>query len=97
MNIPPEIALLIPLALPFIIGLLIGVIVKRALKLIVAVVALVIVLVAVGYLNLTFQDSLSQALQILPKLINTGQWLLDVLPYSTATFLIGLALGLWKG
>ena len=97
MSVPNEIALLIPLVLPFIIGLLVGVVVKHGLKLLVAVAALAIVLVATGYLNLTFQDALSKALQLLPKLINTGQWVLDLLPYSAATFLVGLALGLWKG
>ena len=97
MSIPNEFALLIPLVLPFIIGLLVGVVVKHGLKLLVAVAALAIVLVATGYLNLTFQDALSKALQLLPKLINTGQWVLDLLPYSAATFLVGLALGLWKG
>ena len=62
MSIPLEIALLIPLVLPFVIGLLVGVIVKRGLKLLIAIVVLVIVLVATGYLNLTFQDTLSEAL-----------------------------------
>src|SRR5512139_3188767 len=97
MSIPNEFALLIPLVLPFIIGLLVGIVVKHGLKLLIAIAALVIVLVATGYLNITFQDTLSKALQLLPKLINTGQWVLDLLPYSAATFLIGLALGLWKG
>ena len=97
MSIPPEIALLIPLVLPFVIGLLVGVIVKRGLKLLIAIVVLVIVLVATGLLNLTFQDTLSKSLQLLPNLIHSGQWALDILPYSAATFLIGLALGLWKG
>jgi len=97
MSIPNEFALLIPLVLPLIIGLLVGIVVKHGLKLLIAIAALVIVLVTTGYLNISFQDTLSKALQLLPKLINTGQWVLDLLPYSAATFLIGLALGLWKG
>ena len=97
MSLSNEIALLIPLLLPFVIGLLVGVVVKHGLKLLVAIAALVIVLIATGYLNLTYQDAVNKALQLLPKLINTGQWVLDLLPYSAATFLIGLALGLWKG
>ncbi len=97
MSLPNEVAILIPLLLPFIIGLLVGIIVKHGLKLLVAVAALVLVLVATGYLNLTFQDAIDKALLLLPRLINTGQWVLDLLPYSTASFLLGLGLGLWKG
>jgi len=96
MYIPPEIALLIPLVLPFVIGLLVGVIVKHGLKLLIAIVALVIILIATGYLSITFHEALNEALQLIPNLINTGQWALDIIPYSAATFLIGLALGLWK-
>ena len=35
--------------------------------------------------------------KFLPKIIETGTGFTNVLPYSSATFLIGLALGLWKG
>jgi uncharacterized membrane protein (Fun14 family) len=97
MDIPAEYAWLIPTVLPFLIGLLVGVIIKRGLKLIVAVVALVILLVAVGAIGLTFQDVYGRAMEILPNLINTGSSVFDVLPYSSVGFLIGLAIGLWKG
>ena len=97
MSIPPELALLIPLILPLVIGLLVGVIIKRSFSVIIAIVALVIILVVTGYLNITFQDALNEALKMLPNLINTGQWVLDFLPYSSASFLIGLAIGLWRG
>jgi hypothetical protein len=36
-------------------------------------------------------------MKFLPRIIGTGSGIIDVLPYSTVTFLIGLALGLWKG
>ena len=72
MSLSNEIALLIPLLLPFVIGLLVGVVVKHGLKLLVAIAALVIVLIATGYLNLTYQDAVNKALQLLPKLINTS-------------------------
>ena len=94
MSIPPEIAWLIPVVLPFIIGLLVGVIVKKGLKLLVAVVALIIVLVATGVLSLTFSNLYDAALNFLPKLYDVGNGLLNILPYSSVAFLIGLALGL---
>jgi uncharacterized membrane protein (Fun14 family) len=96
-TIPPEIAWLIPVVLPFIVGLLVGAVVKKALKLIIAVVVLVVILVTTGALSLTFTDLYDQAMNFLPKLYDVGVGWLNVLPYSSVSFLIGLALGLWKG
>ena len=93
MSIPPEIAWLIPVVLPFIIGLLVGAIVKKGLKLLIVVVALIIVLVATGILSLTFTSLFDQAMKFLPKLYDVGSGWLNVLPYSSVAFLIGLALG----
>lgn len=97
MAIPAEFAWLVPTVLPFIIGLLVGAIIKRTFQLLIAVVALIIVLVAIGVISLTVQDVYSRSLEILPNLINTGRSLVDILPYSSVAFLIGLGLGLWKG
>ena len=93
MSIPPEIAWLVPVVLPFIIGLLVGVVIKRGFKLMIVVVALVIVLVATGVLSLTFSGLFDEAMKILPKLYDAGAGWLNVLPYSSIGFLIGLALG----
>ena len=93
MSIPPEIAWLIPVALPFIIGLLVGAIVKKGFKLLIVVVALIIVLVATGVLSLTFTSLFDDAMKFLPKLYDVGHGWLNVLPYSSVAFLIGLALG----
>ena len=93
MSIPPEIAWLIPVVLPFIIGLLVGVVIKKGFKLMIAVVALVIVLVATGVLSVTFSGLFDEAMKFLPKLYDAGAGWLNVLPYSSVTFLIGLALG----
>ena len=95
MSIPPEVAWIVPVVLPFIIGLLVGAVIKKALKLLVLVVALVIVLVATGILSVTFSGLFAEAMKILPKLYNLGHGWLNVLPYSSVAFLIGLALGLW--
>ena len=89
MSIPPEIAWIIPIVLPFIIGLLVGAIIKKALKILILVVALIIVLVATGILSVTFSDIFSA----LPKLYDVGIGWLNVLPYSSVAFIIGLALG----
>jgi len=93
MSIPPEIAWLIPVVLPFIIGLLVGTIVKKGFKLLIAVVALIIVLVAIGILSWTFTGLFDEAMKILPRLYDVGHGWLNVLPYSSVAFLIGLALG----
>jgi len=97
MSVPPEVAWIVPIAVPFIIGLLVGAAIKRALKLIMIIVALVIVLVATGALSLAFSDIYDKAMEFLPTLVDLGGGLKDVLPYSSVSFLIGLALGLWRG
>jgi uncharacterized membrane protein (Fun14 family) len=93
MTIPPEIAWLVPVVLPFIIGLLVGAIIKKGLKLMIVIVALIIVLIAAGVVSLTFSGLYAAAMQFLPKLYDLGHGWLNVLPYSSVAFLIGLALG----
>lgn len=95
--IPPEIAWIVPVWMPFLIGLLVGVVVKKTIKLLFAIGALLILLVLTGYLSLTYQDVFDQAMKFLPKIIPAGSGFFEILPYSTSTFLIGLAVGLWKG
>ncbi len=97
MMVPPEVAWVVPVAIPFIIGLLVGFIVKRTVKLVFLVIALVIVLVATGFVSLTFQGIYDEAMKFLPTIIEMGGGFKNVLPYSSVMFLIGLALGLWKG
>jgi len=95
--VPPQVAWIVPMVIPFIIGLLIGFVVKRSVKLIFIIAALAIVLIATGLISFTFQDIYDKAMEFLPRIISTGMGLIDVLPYSSVAFLIGLALGLWKG
>jgi uncharacterized membrane protein (Fun14 family) len=97
MSIPPEIAWLIPILLPFIIGLLVGALIRAALKLVILIAALVIVIVATGILSVTFTDLYDRAMEHLPNFINSAHGWINVLPYSSVAFLIGLALGLWLG
>ena len=94
---PPEIAWIIPVIVPLIIGLIVGLIVKHTIKLMFAITALVILFVFLGVISFAYQDIFDQALKLLPRIIGTGSGLVDVLPYSSLTFIIGLALGLWRG
>ena len=95
MSVPPELAWLVPLALPFLMGLLVGAIIKRAMKLLTAIAALVILLIATG--SLSFSSVRESAMKYLPKITSTAQEWINVVPYTSGAFLVGLALGLWKG
>ncbi|MHC1629134.1 MAG: hypothetical protein ACXQTI_09945 [Candidatus Nezhaarchaeales archaeon] len=98
MSIPPEIAWIVPIVVPFIIGLLIGIIIKKALKLALAVLALIIVLAVFGYIAIpSVQDVIETAMTVLPQIQAQLGPLINILPYSSFTFIIGLILGLWKG
>ena len=97
MAVPPEVAWIVPIVVPFILGLLIGAIVKKAFSLVILVVALVIVLITTGAVSLSVQDIYDKAMMSLPTIYDTGSSWINVLPYSSVGFLIGLALGLWKG
>lgn len=96
-TVPPELAWVVPVIVPFIIGLLVGFIVKRTIKLILAIMLLVIILIITGYVSITFQDIYDKAMRLLPKVIDLGSSFINVLPYSSLTFILGLLLGLWKG
>ncbi|MGQ9781261.1 MAG: hypothetical protein ACUVQ8_03255 [Nitrososphaeria archaeon] len=96
--VPPEFAWIIPIVIPFLIGLIVGVIIKRTVKLVIAVIVLLIILVAIGYTQIpAFEDIAKATLKYLPTLWAEAAPLINMLPYSSATFLVGLALGLWKG
>ena len=97
MSIPSEIAWLIPFVLPFVVGLLAGAIIRRAARLLLLVVALMIVLSAAGYVSFGMQDIYDKAMNVLPKLIDTGEGVKDAIRYTSTAFLLGLALGLWQG
>ncbi|MEM2093841.1 MAG: hypothetical protein QXI32_00920 [Candidatus Bathyarchaeia archaeon] len=96
MSTPPEIAWIVPVVIPLLIGLLVGYIVKHTIKLAFALVALVILLVFTGFISITYGDVFDQALKLLPKIIETGSGLINLLPYSTVTFIIGFVVALWK-
>ncbi len=98
MIIPPEYAWIVPILVPFIIGFLIGAIIKRTIKLAVVILVLIIILGALGYISLpSIQDIIQKASEYLPMIWSEAGGLINILPYSSITFIIGLLLGLWKG
>lgn len=88
---------LVVLIAPFLIGLLIGAIIKKALNLVILGIALVIVLVATGTLSLSYEELYNRAMDVFPEIWSGAQGWLGILPYSSVGFLIGLAIGLWRG
>jgi uncharacterized membrane protein (Fun14 family) len=96
--IPPEYAWIVPIIVPFIIGLLIGIIIKRTVKLAIIILILILILGALGYISLpSIQDIIQKASEYLPMIWREAGGLINVLPYSSITFIIGLLLGIWKG
>jgi len=97
LSIPTEYAWIVSIVVPLVIGLFVGAIVKRTFKLVILIGAFVIILVATRIVSLIMQDIYDKSMEVLPKLFSSGQGLLNVLPYASTIFLIGLAIGLWKG
>jgi len=83
---------------PFIIGVLVGALVKRILSVGLLLIALIIVMAALGYLS---PQQVTAFLQQLGYAANQAlayaAKIKEVVPYSSLAFLIGLAIGLWKG
>ncbi|MEW6222010.1 MAG: hypothetical protein AB1476_01625 [Candidatus Hadarchaeota archaeon] len=88
-----DLAWLVPLVVPFVIGLLVGAVIKHALKLIMVLIALVVVLVVTGVLSIGISDLWGRAVAALPQLFGTGSGLINLLPYTSVSFLVGLAIG----
>ncbi|MFN3804778.1 MAG: hypothetical protein ACK4SY_06955 [Pyrobaculum sp.] len=93
-----EAAQVLALAGPFIIGLLAGALIKRVLSAGLILAGLAIALLAFGYLS---PHQVAEALRQLgysaTEALRQATSLKEVIPYSSITFLIGLAIGLWKG
>lgn len=84
--------------IPLVIGFVVGMILKSAMKVGIAIAALVLILIAVGVIT---PDQVLKPIISLWKgegAIATGvHRLAGFLPYSSVTFLIGLAVGFLKG
>jgi hypothetical protein len=98
--LPPDLSttFLVAAILPLIIGFIVGVIIRSAIKIGIALAVLVVILIALGILTP------GQVLQPMMGLVKSGpsltsgvQRLAGYLPYSSITFILGLAIGLLKG
>jgi uncharacterized membrane protein (Fun14 family) len=69
-------------------------------KLGLAIVALVGLLVGTGYINLQLSDSTKNTIYRVsqaPAVASQASGVASILPITSAAFLVGLALGIWKG
>ncbi len=85
----------------FTIGLSFGVVVKRVFKLALAIISLVVLLVLTGYVNLNpdgvSKETIYHAYSYAPSIASTTSQVATLLPLTSAVFLAGIAIGLWKG
>ena len=100
--LPPDLSttFIVAAVAPLIIGFIIGIVIRNAIKIGIALAALVILLIALGILTP------SQVLAPILSLVKSGSTstvsayanrVAGYLPYSSLTFVIGLAVGLLKG
>jgi hypothetical protein len=95
---PSSLSFWAAVVLPIVLGFIVGLIIKRVLKLGIAIAALVIILILLGIV------APSQILGGVLSIVKSGsaltaevQKIAGYLPYSSVTFIIGLAIGFFKG
>lgn len=83
---------------PLIVGFVVGLLVKKVIKIGVLLAILVLILIGLGVLapNQVIQPLLS-LVRSGPALASKVKEVASYLPYSSVTFLIGLAVGFYKG
>lgn len=98
MPILTEYAWILPIVAPFILGILTGILIKKIAKLALLFITIIVALTVFGYIQLPgFNILIHPALRYLPQIQNQASNLTNLLPYTTGAFLIGLAIGFWKG
>ncbi|BCS93853.1 hypothetical protein L3N51_00548 [Metallosphaera sp. J1] len=89
---------IISLIVAFVLGLLIGFLIKNVIKVGIIILAIIIILIAVGAITPT---SVEHALMSLGQTATQAESkvsaYLDLLPYNSIAFIIGLVIGLVKG
>ena len=74
---------------------------KKTVKLGIAIISLVGLLVATGYINLNLSDTTKTTIYRVfsqaPAIAGQASSLANILPITSAAFLVGLAIGIWKG
>ncbi len=92
---------IVPALVVLAIGFLVGIVLKKTVKLGLAILSLVGLLVATGYINLQLSEPSTATIY---RVFSQGQQaasrastFASILPVTSAAFLVGLALGVWKG
>jgi len=92
---------IVPALVVLAIGFLVGLVLKKTVKLGLAIVSLVGLLVATGYINLQLSESsratIYRVFSQAPEVASRASTFANILPVTSAAFLVGLALGIWKG
>ena len=89
---------LVAAIVPIILGFIVGVIIRSALKIGIAIAVIILILIAAGVISPDqVLKPLLSAVKSGPSLVPYAQRVASYLPYSSLTFIIGLAIGLWKG
>ncbi|MEM2554897.1 MAG: hypothetical protein QXF09_05860 [Nitrososphaerota archaeon] len=91
---PLDIAWVVPIIIPFFMGLIVGLILRRTINLMLMFTVLAILLIISGTISITLPEIFDYAAKVLPKIIELGKSSLNILPYSSISFIIGLILGL---
>lgn len=101
--LPPDLSVtfLVAIIVPLIIGFIVGVIIRAALKIGIAVAILIVILIVAGIITP------DQVIGPLASLVKSGATqstitayanrIAGYLPYSSLTFIVGLAIGLLRG
>jgi len=83
------------------IGFLVGIVLKKTVNLGLAILSLDGLLIATGYVNLRLNDSTKTTIYRVfsqaPAAASHASAVASILPITSAAFLVGLALGIWKG
>jgi hypothetical protein len=92
---------IVPSLIVLAIGFLMGVVLKKTVKLGLAILSLVGLLIATGYLNLQLSqpstETIYRVFSTVQPVASQASGLATLLPITSTAFLIGLALGVWKG
>ena len=98
--LPPDASttFIVALLVPLVLGFLVGIAIKTALKVGAAIAIIVLILIFIGALTPSqiIQPIVSAARGSGPEAIKQAQRIAGYLPYSSITFLIGLAVGFFK-
>lgn len=92
---------IVPTLVVLAIGFLVGVVLKKTLKLGLAILSLVGFLIATGYINFQLsepsKETIYKAVSLVPSIANQASGVASIFPITSAAFLVGLSLGIWKG